>query len=88
VLRSKTSGQLSAVLVHGPELPQLYLATFRNGGLSGQTAEDQLAGGVDPVRWQGADYLAPYPLFEGIKVCRRLRPTGTGDQHRNNSERS
>jgi hypothetical protein len=65
----------------------LYLTALRDGGLGGQTAEDQLSGRIDPVRWQGADHLAPYALLKRIKICGRLRTSSTRNQHRDDGER-
>jgi hypothetical protein len=87
VLGSKIAGCLPAILVRCPELPQLYLAALRNGGLRSQAAEDQLSGRIDPVRRHGADHLAPYALLELIKIRWRLRTPGARDQHRNDGKR-
>jgi hypothetical protein len=87
VLDSESAGLFATILIRRPELAKPQLETLGNGGLRSQTAEDQLAGWIDPVWRQSTDHLAPDPLLEGIEICRWLRPTGTGNQYGDNGER-
>src|SRR6516162_2480388 len=73
MLSSKRAGLLSAVLILGPQLTQPRLLSLRDRGLGDQTAENELAGRVEPVAGQRIDDLTPYALLDGIQVRRWLR---------------
>src|SRR6516162_7067158 len=82
MLNSKRAGLLSAVLILGPQLTQPRLLSLRDRGLGDQTAENELAGRVEPVAGQRIDDLTPYALLDGIQVRRWLRtapPRDAGD---------
>jgi len=82
MLSSKRAGLLSAVLILGPQLTQPRLLSLRDRGLGDQTAENELAGRVEPVAGQRIDDLTPYALLDGIQVRRWLRtapPRDAGD---------
>src|SRR5215831_2658984 len=82
MLSSKRAGLLSAVLILGPQLTQPRLLSLRDRGLGDQTAENELAGRVEPVAGQRIDDFTPYALLDGIQVRRWLRtapPWDAGD---------
>ena len=82
MLSSKRAGLLSAVLILGPQLTQPRLLSLRDRGLGDQTAENELAGRVEPVARQRIDDFTPYALLDKIQVRRWLRaapPRDTGD---------
>jgi hypothetical protein len=86
MLSSKRAGLLSAVLILGPQLTQPRLLSLRDRGLGDQTAENELAGRVEPVAGQRIDDFTPYALLDGIQVRRWLRTAPPRDAG-NDSER-
>src|SRR5215469_15537659 len=81
MLSSKRAGLLSAVLIL-PQLTQPRLLSLRDRGLGDQTAENELAGRVEPVAGQRIDDFTPYALLDEIQVRRWLRaapPWDAGD---------
>src|SRR5215831_21006280 len=82
MLSGKRAGLLSAVLILGPQLTQPRLLSLRDRGLGDQTAENELAGRVEPVAGQRIDDFTPYAPLDGIQVRRWLRtapPRDAGD---------
>jgi hypothetical protein len=61
-----------------PQLPQPYLAAFRDRRLSNEPPEDQLTGRVQPAIRQRIDHVAPDPSLDRIKTGRE----GAGDRNR------
>src|SRR5262245_31203511 len=73
MLSSKGVGVLATIPVLCPQLAQPRLSPLRGGGLRDQTAQDELAGRIEPMRRERIDDVPPDLLFEGIQVGRRFR---------------
>jgi hypothetical protein len=84
---SDLHGSLCVVLLLRPQLPQPSLLPLRDRSLSDQAAEDDLAGGIEPVAGERVDDLTPYALLEGIEIYRGFRTTSARDAW-NDGERS
>src|SRR5215472_15217624 len=83
---SKRTSLLAVVLALRTQIANPNLKALRNRGLGSKPAKDQLAGRVDPVRWQSGDHLTPRPLLKRIEIRRRLRASCTGNQYRDNGK--
>jgi hypothetical protein len=76
---SKRTSLLAVVLALRTQIANPNLKALRNRSLSSETTENQLASGINPVRWQSDDHLTPRLLLERIEIRRRLRTPGAGD---------
>src|SRR5262245_44720800 len=74
----------AGVPVLGPQLSQPRLPPFRDGDLRDQATKNDLPGGIDPVRRQRGDHLAPNPLFKSVEFRRRFRATLTRNKRDDN----
>jgi hypothetical protein len=86
MLSSKRAGLFSAVLILGPQLTQPRLLSLRDRSLGDQTAENELAGRVEPMAGQRIDDFTPYALLDKIQVRRWFRAAPPRDT-RDNGER-
>ena len=63
MLRGEESDLIIVVLTLCPQLAEACLLTFRHSGLRHRTAEDELAGTVQPVPGERVHDLMPNTLF-------------------------
>src|SRR5215472_5479224 len=84
---SQRTGLLAVVLALRAQIANPNLKALRDRGLSSKPAKDQLPGGVDPMRRQRGDNLAPSPLLERIEIRRRLRTPCARNQYGDDGKR-
>src|SRR5215831_10052704 len=84
----KRTSLLAVVLALRTQIANLNLKALRNRDLGSKSTKNQPTGGVDPMRRQRSDNLAPSALFLSIQLRRRFRTTCAGDQCRDDGKRS
>ena len=67
------------VIAHGREIAQPGLKALGYGHLSGRTAQDDLAGEVDPLSGQRVYDVIPCPRLGRIERLWRFRAASAGD---------
>jgi hypothetical protein len=83
---NELGGILGAVLILRPQLAKADFLAFRNRRLRHQSAQNQLASGVQPVTRERVHYLTPNALFQEVEVRRRFR-TATAGKNGDDGER-